>query len=152
MNSGTSLLRIAFLAVLSGGCIDIDGGAVELSWSLRSFDGDDVESCSDARLDEVQVCWQAVSEGSGSCTSSEAFPCDEENGVSGFEIDPGPTAFWIEAICRDGDLADPATYQVPPPIVRTVEEGKIVTLNSLLVVVHPVGSACPDSGCTCVRP
>ena len=152
MNSRTSLLRIALLASLSGACIEIDGGAVELSWSVRSFDGTDVEACSDARVDEIRICWQAVSEGSGSCTSSEEFPCDEENGVSGFEIAPGETAFWVEPICVDGDPADPTTYQVPPPIVRTVEEGKIVTLNSLLIVVHPLDSSCSDIGCTCVRP
>ena len=144
------------VAAACAGCIEIDGGAVELSWSLRSFDGDEVDPdpCNMARVDEVRVCWQSVEDGAattGVCESSESFPCAEENGVSGFEIDPGSTAFWIEPICRDGDTADVGTYQVPPPIVRTVAEGRIVTLNSLLIVVTPTGESCPDAGCTCVR-
>lgn len=141
------------LAAGAAGCIEIDGGAVELSWSLRSFDGDRVRSCQLALIEEVRVCWESVEGGTsvGVCAGSESFPCGEENGVSGFEIDPGRAAFWIEPICTDGSPADPGSYQVPPPIVRTVEDGKIVTLNSLLIVVTPFGTSCPDAGCTCVR-
>ena len=137
----------------SAGCIEIEGGAVELSWSLRSFDGDRVDQCASARIDEVRVCWEAVADGTstGICEGSQSFPCGEENGVSGFEIDPGATAFWIEPICVDGSPAEPGSYEVPPPIVRTVEEGNIVTLNSLLIEVAPFASSCPDTGCTCVR-
>jgi hypothetical protein len=148
--------HIAFLALVmaASGCIEIDGGAVELSWSLRSFDGEPVDSCTDARIERVRICWQSVADGAsttGACDASQAFPCEEENGVSGFEIAPGATAFWAEPICVDGEPADPDTYQVPPPIVRSVEEGQIVTLNSLLIVVTPLGQDCPDAGCTCVR-
>jgi len=154
MRAHTSILCAALLAAASSACIEIDGGAVELSWSLRSFDGDRVGTCSKALVEEVRVCWQPVN-GAGTvtaeCDASQTFPCEEENGVSGFEIDPGSTAFWVEPICRDGAPADADTYQVPPPIVRTVEDGKIVTLNSLLIVVTPFESGCPDVGCTCVR-
>lgn len=152
MRAHTSIL-VALLAVASAACIEIDGGAVELSWSLRSFDGDRVGSCSKALIEDVRVCWQPVS-GVGTvdstCDASQSFPCGEENGVSGFEIDPGSTAFWVLPICRDGAPAEEGTYQVPPPIVRTVEDGKIVTLNSLLIVVTPF-EQCSDAGCTCVR-
>jgi hypothetical protein len=150
--------QVAALLVVIGssGCIDIEGGAVELSWSLRSFDGERVNSCEDARLDRVRICWLAV-EGDepldASCQTrqSATFPCVEESGASGFEIAPGRTAFWIEPLCVDGAPAVAGTYEVPPPIVRTVEEGRIVTLNSLLIVVAPRGSSCPPAGCTCVR-
>lgn len=151
-NVSLTLIVLA-LTPAAAACIEIDGGAVELSWSLRSFEGDQVESCPEARIDEVRVCWQSISEGTstGVCEGSQSFPCGEENGVSGFEIDPGSTAFWIEPICIDGSPAEPGSYQVPPPIVRTVEDGNIVTLNSLLIVVTPFRDSCPDSGCTCVR-
>ena len=154
MRAHTSIL-VALLAAAASACIEIDGGAVELSWSLRSFDGDRVGSCSKALVEDVRVCWQPVS-GVGTvddsmCDVSQSFPCGEENGVSGFEIDPGLTAFWALPICRDGAPPEEGTYQVPPPIVRTVEDGKIVTLNSLLIVVTPFEQGCPDVGCTCVR-
>ena len=147
------MVIVLALSAACAACIEIDGGAVELSWSLRSFDGERVDSCTDARVDQVRVCWQSV-EGdtsTGICEGSQSFPCGEENGVSGFEIVPGRAAFWVEPICFDASPADIGSYQVPPPIVRTVEDGKIVTLNSLLIVVTPFGAGCPDAGCTCVR-
>jgi hypothetical protein len=147
-------IPLAVLAALATGCIEIDGGAVELSWSLRSFDGERLDSCAKALIDNVRVCWEPVDGAgtiTGECNASQTFPCSEENGVSGFEIDPGSTAFWALPICRDGGVADEGTYQVPPPIVRSVEDGKIVTLNSLLIVVTPLGETCPDAGCTCIR-
>jgi len=153
MRAHTSIL-CAVIAIASSGCIEVDGGAVELSWSLRSFDGEPVDSCGKALMDEVRICWEPVSgEGTltGECDASQTFPCSEENGVSGFEIDPGSTAFWVQPICRDGAPAEVDTFQVPPPIVRSVEDGKIVTLNSLLIVVTPIGDSCPEAGCTCVR-
>jgi hypothetical protein len=144
------------LAFASPGCIEIDGGAVELSWSLRSFDGDAVDGCGMADIQEVRLCWEhlpdgSVSVGGGSCRSGarRTFPCSEYSGITGFQLDPGATAFWIEPVCDDGEPADAETYQVPPPIVRNVEEGKIVSLNSLLLVVSPPGGECPPAGCTC---
>jgi hypothetical protein len=154
MRAHTSILCALLLASASSACIEIDGGAVELSWSLRSFDGDRVGSCSKALVEDVRICWQPIADAGTitfECDASQAFPCEEENGVSGFEIHPGATAFWAQPICRDGAPADEGTYQVPPPIVRTVEDGKIVTLNSLLIVVTPFAQTCPDPGCTCVR-
>lgn len=150
-------LLIACLCNL--GCIEIDGGAVELSWSLRSFDGASVQACPDARIQSVRLCWETLPDGSTSAggdacraTQRQKFPCGEYSGVTGFDLPPGSTAFWIEPVCTDGEAADAETYQVPPPIVRTVEEGKIVSLNSLLLVVSPPASDCPPAGCTCVRP
>lgn len=150
----------AFLGVIGcPACIQIEGGAVELSWSLRDFDGDSVGSCSDAGLTGVEVCWAPVGDASvtppgGPCRPGQRriFDCGEANGVSRFEIPPGPTAFWIAPICSDGQAADVGTYQVPPPIVRTVEDGKIVTLDSLLIVVgRQDRGQCDTGGCTCAR-
>jgi len=148
---------LLLLSVAAAGCIEIDGGAVELSWSLRDFDGDSVDSCRDARVDEVEICWQPSGGDTPSvdveCQSGqrESFPCSEENGVSGFTIDPGPTAFWAHPICDTGEAAEEDTYQAPAPIVRSVQDGQIVTLNSLLIVVSPIDSNCPEAGCTCSR-
>jgi hypothetical protein len=149
------------LALTTGsiGCIEIDGGAAELSWSLRSFDGASVDSCDEARVDKLRLCWQPLGPDDGGlepgvrCTPGRrtAFLCEEASGITGFDLEPGSTSFWIEPVCLDGEPPTPGTYQVPPPIVRTVEEGRIVTLNSLLLVVGPPAGECPDAGCTCVR-
>jgi hypothetical protein len=139
-------------------CTEINGGAVELSWSLRSFDGASVARCRDVSIEQVRLCWEPVAGGSTSagetCRAalSWTFPCDESSGVTGFDLPPGSTAFWILPVCTDGDPADAGTYEVPPPIVRTVEDGKIVSLNSLLLVVSPPDGDCADGHCTCQRP
>src|SRR5690606_29778507 len=97
-------IAAAIAAVGSSACIEIEGGAVELSWSLRSFAGESVGSCEDAFLEEVRVCWQGLGDAGGAqattCASarSQAFSCSDETGVSGFEIEPGPTAFWVEPL------------------------------------------------------
>lgn len=156
----STVTRIALiLAVGCPGCIEIDGGAAELSWSLRSFEGASLDVCDEARVDDVRLCWQplipddAGPEPSVRCAPGrrKTFLCDDASGITGFDLEPGSTSFWIEPVCRDGEPATPGTYQVPPPIVRTVEEGRIVTLNSLLLVVGPPGTDCAEAGCTCVR-
>jgi hypothetical protein len=134
-----------------------------VSWSIRSFDGAAVEECSaagsDAGIRDVRVCWEPL--GDGGSTAGEVcrpdhrrrFPCEDASGVTGFELEPGITAFWIEPVCdNDGAPPDADTYQVPPPIVRTVEEGKIVSLNSLLLVVRPPSDGCTEERpCTCAQ-
>jgi hypothetical protein len=156
------MIRIALVwAAAAGsvvtGCVAIDGGAVEVSWSIRSFDGDAVETCGDALVDKIRLCWTPLTDGSTAdpetCLPGQrrTFSCDEASGVTGFDLEPGLTAFWIEPVCTDGEPADPGTYQVPPPIVRTVRDGRIISLNSLLLVVNPLDTGCADTPCTCVR-
>jgi hypothetical protein len=149
---------VALAAALGTGCVDIDGGAVELSWSLRTFGGSAVESCSEAAIRDIRLCWEPLADGATTtegavCRAGQRrrFSCAESSGVTGFDLDPGATAFWIEPVCDDGAAADPGTYEVPPPIVRTVQEGKIISLTSLLLVVSPAGGDCPAGGCTCER-
>lgn len=153
-------LRVIWIAALwaaigSAGCVEIDGGAVELSWSLRSFEGNSVGNCGDVGISRMQICWQSLEDDQPldtlACLSEHSadFPCSEANGTSGFTIDPGRTAFWLEPLCENAQPPAPESYQVPPPITRQVEEGRIVTLDSLLVVVAPQGEPCPDVGCTC---
>jgi hypothetical protein len=141
-------------------CIDIQGGAAEVSWSLRSQEGESIETCQEVAIRDVRLCWEPLADGSvlgagGPCRSGRRrnFPCGESSGITAFDLDPGATAFWIEPVCDDGEPAGAGTYQVPPPIVRNVEDGQIVSLNSLLLVVSPPGgeSPCPPAGCTCVR-
>lgn len=163
IRQGCQVTRIvAVCLTLSGcwisACIEVDGGAAEVSWSLRSEDGDSVDSCGTALIEKVRLCWEALDDGSvlgggGPCRSGHqrSFPCEESSGITAFNLPPGQTAFWIEPVCDDGEPADARTYQVPPPIVRNVEDGQIVSLNSLLLVVSPTNDVCPPTGCTCVR-
>jgi hypothetical protein len=120
------------------GCVDIDGGALELSWSIRDFDGA-ARSCGDVDFDEVRLCWESVGDSvvTQECALRDAtrhavFPCLDAHGVTRFVVDPGPTAIWIEPLCGDGAVA--TDYVVPAAIVRDVSRGEIAILNALLVV------------------
>jgi hypothetical protein len=132
---------------------------------LHTFDGEPVgdgidQSCGNADITQVRVCWQA-DDGSepdfSQCIADQMrqFGCNKSSGISNFEITPGRNSFWIVPVCDDGSVAAIGTYQVPPPIVRTVEEGGIVTLGSLLIVATDntdPSTVCPSPNCTCVRP
>ncbi|RMH39009.1 MAG: hypothetical protein D6689_17995 [Deltaproteobacteria bacterium] len=130
--------------------MQIDGGAVELSWSLRTLDGDAADCDlvgADGRdlpdIDAVRVCWEPVGDAgelSGVCdpVRSDRFRCDSLHGVTGFVVEPGPTAIWIEPVCEGTGRPPPADrYAVPAPIVRTVASGEVATLNALLIAVRP---------------
>lgn len=133
---------------------------MELSWSLRTFEGESIGSCGDARIARVRLCWTSLDAeddppGAG-CRpqNSKEFGCGEQSGITGFDVPPGRTSLSIQPICLDGAAAREGTYEVPAPIVRTVQEGKVVTLSSLLIVANdhtqPEESRCRPAGCTCL--
>jgi len=154
------VIGIAATAVTMGlACVQIDGGAVELSWSIRDFDGCQAscdlrakdDQCNDAEdfadLGQVRICWEAIGDGGElaldcgrdpAVNDNSLFNCDLVHGVTGFEIPPGPTAVWIEPLCEDTGLTPPPDrYEVPAPIVRNITSGEVATLNALLVVAQP---------------
>ncbi len=160
------VIAIAFgaLAALFGNlaCVEINGGAVELSWTLRDFDGD-TTNCGEQRIGSIRVCWQGLAGDAGlpgdvGCVavSTEAgfreqyreFDCLASRGVTRFEIPAGRTALFVEPVCNGGTPPQ-GPYQVPPPIVRVVEEGQVVTLNQLLIVVTDKDTSADP---TCPKP
>lgn len=146
------VLFLVGIQVLGFQCVAIDGGASELTWSLRTFNGDPVDSCAAANIDKVRLCWSAVDSGVTGCRpgSFRDFECQDQTGETLFEIEPGRTAFTIEPICPDGQPANEGTFQAPAEIVRTVRDGEVVSLESLLIVVTDQPDSCGIE-CTCVR-
>jgi hypothetical protein len=147
---------LLLLAMATAGCIDVEGGAAELSWSLRTFEGDglDSDACADLDMDRIRLCWTSLDDAGAAsgCRpgASASWECERGSGVTGFVIPAGRTSFWIEPVCNDGVVARTTTYQAPPPLVRQVFEGQVVTLNSLLLVVtNP--KECQPPECTCDR-
>ena len=142
-------LVVMVQAVTSVACVEVNGGAVELSWSVRTFDGERVEdSCDDDKhdvhLEGIRLAWKAVSSGGGE-TGMEPdgwaeFPCADRRGITDFTVPGGEHLLWIVPVCSD-DAPSTGNYQVPPPIVRTIREGTVTTLDALLVVADE--STCP---------
>lgn len=132
-------------------CVSIDGGASELTWSVRTFAGDPVDACSDSQISHIRLCWNAADSGVRGCRPGQFrdFDCEDQTGVTRFEIPPGDTRLYVEPICEDGLAAAPGTYQTPADIIRNVREGEVVTLDSLLIVVTDPKRC--DTECTCQR-
>lgn len=143
--SGILWLALAiFHAVSSVACIEVNGGAAELSWTLRDFEGKpiDTPACTRTNIREVRLNWKAVTDdaaGPLEPDGSDRFTCSDNRGVTEFIIPAGRQMLWIEPICQDAITA--TSYEVPPPIVRTVVQGTVITLDALLLVV--------DEDCTC---
>lgn len=149
------ILWLAIVQVVSVvACVDVNGGAAELSWTLRDFEGKPISgddpACTITNIGEVRLNWKAAtSDGDDELIAddSEEFPCIDNRGVTGFDIPPGRQMLWIEPICRE-EMAIIGKYEVPPPIVRTVEEGTVITLDALLIVADP-DCTCPSSPTSC---
>ncbi len=127
-------------------CVEIDGGAVELSWALRNFEGNRIRLCDDARVRWIQLAWKSADDdGTGAVGPADGtlrFECVENRGVTNFVVPPGPQLLWIEPVCSGGDTpAGP--FQVPAPIRREIVAGTVVTLDALLVVADECAT-CPD--------
>jgi len=148
----------AGLLLAGAACVEVDGGAIELSWRLRNFEGSEL-SCTSANIGQVRVCWvplgDAGSDVEAECTTLRVdggfvewfrdFECGLKRGVTRFEVPSGPNAIFVRPICTDG-TAPVGDYQVPPPIVRNVERGGVVTLNQLLLVIE---NDCGAGRCAC---
>lgn len=155
MFARSSILWLAtaiFLAVIAVACIEVNGGAAELSWTLRDFDGKPISGddppCTITRIEQIRLNWKAVTDAADTTLvpdDSAVFQCGDNRGVTEFIIPAGKQMLWIEPICRNEIMA--RQYEVPPPIVRTVEEGTVTTLDALLIVADPACTCRTSSGC-----
>lgn len=125
------------------GCTQPTGGAVELSWALRSTLDRDISDCADERIGRIRLWWDT-----GRDTRWVAFPCEDNHGVTAFDLPTGSVALSISPECLDGKAANPATFTAPPPIVRDVAIGQAVTLDALLLVVQV--DDCGQQDCICL--
>ncbi len=142
-----SPLPIALALVLSTGCVEIDGGAVEVSWSLRTVAGDPLgDDCQyqddTSPVATIRLLWRPY-DGTNlpvdliprNSDERRSFPCRDSRGVTGFEIPPGEHAFWVEPRCDNGRRPRAIDYEVPPPIVRDVRTGLVITLDAMLITL-----------------
>lgn len=152
--SGHIALFIGLITCLLSaiGCVEVNGGAIELSWTLRSFTGEPISdpACASAQIDNIRVWWRSPETGE---MRFRAFPCTENRGVTGFQVPAGANSIWVTPECAGGIEALPGTFDAPAPLLRTVEDGAVVTLNTVLLVVSDRTLAddtqCPSPGCTC---
>jgi len=75
-----------------------------------------------------------------------AFDCEQNRGVTRFEVPPGPNALFVSPLCAGGQEPT-GPLSVPAPIVRTVVRGEVVTLDQILIVAS--NEDCTGDQCTC---
>lgn len=123
------------------GCVDVNGGAVELSWTIQDTRGDR-RACDDGPLGAVRL--RGIGPGGVTWVSADV-ECDAHRLASRFEIEPGRWAFSLEASCVGGQVA---SVQVPDPIARDIVTGQVAQLNALLIVIQSGRGSCrvtPDA-------
>ena len=119
------------------GCVDINGGAVELRWEIRKMDGAR-SSCSSERVESVTLCATGSDAGATECYPS--FRCSDSGGSTEFVIPPGRYSLAIELGCVGGG---DALAILPDPIVRDISNGNVAELNTLLIVKNSTSFICP---------
>jgi hypothetical protein len=142
------LTRVAAvtLCLLVHGCDTVSGGAVELSWKLRpasSSLSDKFVDCDSAQqgtrpVTKIRLHWLVDSP--GATEGSQAWSCDDNHGVTGFDLDEGSAQLWLTPECEpEGvnvpDPASPDTFIAPAIVQRQVTRGETVSLSAVEIVV-----------------
>jgi hypothetical protein len=125
------------------GCDEVEGGAVELSWSLEGPDGQRIDRCDEVRIAQISLQWNEGGEG-----NSEAWPCEDRSAVTNFIVPAGETRLWVEPVCETDFRLLQRTFEAPAPVVRRIDKAELVTLNAVLITVQNVCP--PDVGCQCI--
>jgi hypothetical protein len=153
------LLALVYLAV--HGCAAANGGAVELSWKLRPASGatsdPNIPSFLDCTIvdnsnlpipgthpvDLVELVWQV-----GAATGHSDFKCDDNHGVTGFDLPPGIATLSVLPLCGPGMPALEGTFTAPAPVERGVGEGNTISLGAVELIVQ-VSPCAPTTPCIC---
>lgn len=132
-----------------GACTDVHGGAVELSWKLRPASSslpDKFVACDSGEpgtgpVTRIRLHWDVAGE-----QGTEAWRCDDNHGVTGFDLPEGEALLSVTPDCALRP-ADPATYTAPAPERRPVISGDTVSLGAVELVLQV--SYCGDQPCIC---
>lgn len=174
-DSGRPSMRAALagavaLVVSLVACVDVDGGAVEASWVVRTEDGRAIGGCgcADPSIDRVRFRVLRVGTGGDGATGEDAcavlgakceFSCDRNTGATPFRVAPGRYLVSLVPIDAQGqDLTLPSaertrTVGVPAPVLRDVRTGQASQLETFLIVAGcaPACSAANNNR-VCERP
>jgi len=150
MNTRFGASVVCLMGLVSGigatGCVGINGGAVELAWSVRTVDALPAD-CEMQNIATISLCIQSCDEDAGTgetCTGAtmcpfDTFACTRLRGATDFDVAPGKKRLWITVACGDGS---PADVVVPEAVLRDVTRGDVTELNALLISVPSDKLAC----------
>jgi hypothetical protein len=136
---------LALFALAGAGCVKIDGGAVEISWVVRSAEGQAITdcSCADPPIASVRLRLRGVGgsiEGATPCEGDArcAFSCQRQTGSTPFDVRetlPGEM-YEISVVAVGTNGMDLPQVMTPAPILRSVTRGQATEVEAFLLVAQ----------------
>jgi hypothetical protein len=140
--ASTRMTLATVLCLLVHGCEDVNGGAVELSWKLRPASSsleDKFVDCNPGEMGpkpvtDIRLDWEVRDEASVVHTGFAKWRCNENHGVTGFDLPEGLALLWVTPLCAEGE-ANPASYIAPAAEQRRVIVGDTISLGAVEIIV-----------------
>jgi hypothetical protein len=131
-------------AIAVGGCVDVNGGAIEASWVLRTSDGRAISDCGCAspEIARVRFVAQPVGDdedlGADVCAGQPGceFLCRSQRGATPFFVPTGRYAISLAPLDEGGAAliaGASGTVRVPAPILREVVSGRPTQLDAVAI-------------------
>ncbi len=142
------LVFFGLAAAAAAPCVPIEGGAVEVSWVVRSQDGRAITDCgcAEPRIDGVRLLLSKISDGDGGGGQAPPltfdFECGRQTGATPFRIPEGTYAVSLQAL--DAAATPLAAVMAPAPILRDVIHGRPTEIEALPLVAQ-CASRCTGS-------
>jgi len=149
------------LSFLSAACVEIDGGAVEISWVIRYETGSAITDCGCASpsiatvrlkltgvggtIEDYQPC-----AGNAHCD----FPCGRQTGSTPFNIKEthGDERYQVSIAAVGTDGTELLQVMTPAPILREVARGQPTEVESMQLVALCATECQMNSSGVCARP
>jgi hypothetical protein len=154
-------LSLAGVVVLLGTCVQIDGGAVEVSWVVHANGRAITDcSCADPQIDRVRINLVGrggTIEGTTPCDGRAQceFSCQRQTGATPFDIPEthGDERYEVSVVPVGKDGTDLLQIVTPAPILRTVTRGQPTEVEAFLLEAgcFPACEGMNKSG-VCTRP
>lgn len=157
-----------FLACLLTTCVEINGGAVEISWVIRSDDGRAITDCgcADPAIAKVRLVLVgraqgepgSAIEGATPCAGQAQcdFACARQTGSTAFNIQEthGKERYAVSvvAIGTDGAEIPKAVVMTPALILREVVRGQPTEVESMQLVAKCAAACQMNTSGICARP
>jgi hypothetical protein len=153
-----------FLACLLTTCVEINGGAVEISWVIRSEAGSAITDCGCASPSIAKVRLVLVGrgepgssiEGATPCAGQAQcdFPCSRQTGSTAFNIQEtrGAERYEVSVVALGTDGSDLSEVMTPAPILREVVRGQPTEVESMQLVARCATECLMNSSGVCARP
>jgi hypothetical protein len=144
--AGRTALAVAAALLGAGGCVDINGGSVEVAWGVFAKDGRAINDCACAvpltppgtetpiafvRLDLVSDSDPADQP----CAGNDGcrFSCNRKIGATPFMVPPGRYLMSLVPVDASGADFPAGSVDAPPAELRSVVKGQPTELDAFML-------------------